>query len=261
MVKQQRFAKLRQLLARGPTRASAIMEALDISQPTFSRLWTEIRDGVVLGAGKARQYALRRDVPGVDAPISIFRVSEVGQVKPVGHIDPLQGGFYALTLADETTALLFHGMPYFLQDLRPQGFLGRLEPGKNRDLDLPSDILKWTDEQILKYISRRSEHAAGDLICGNESYARYISDLVKLKESLLPDTERSVRYPVMAEQAMQGEPAGSSTGGEQPKFTAVIQRSGKPNEIEHVIVKFSPKVETPSGRRWADLLICEHVTF
>lgn len=29
--------------------------------------------------------------------------------------------------------------------------------------------------------------------------------------------------------------------------------------VEHVIVKFSPQVNTPSGRRWGDLLICEHL--
>ena len=259
MTKAQRANKLQQLLMQGPAKAAAMMERLGVSQPTFSRLWSEIRHGVVLGAGKARQYALRRDVPGVDAPIPIFRISEAGQVAPVGQIEPLQGGFYALTLAEQTAPLLYQGIPDFLQDLRPQGFLGRMEPEKNRDLDLPADILKWTDEQTLKYISRRSEHAAGDLILGNESYARHISALASLTESLIPDTGRVNQYPVLAEQAMQGEPAGSSAGGEQPKFTAVIQRDGEPGTIEHVIVKFSPKVNTASGRRWGDLLVCEHL--
>ena len=58
---------------------------------------------------------------------------------------------------------------------------------------------------------------------------------------------------------MRGESPGSSTGGEQPKFTAAVQRSGEVEIIEHVIVKFSPQVDTPNGRRWADLLICEHL--
>ncbi|WP_133166858.1 HipA domain-containing protein [Solimicrobium silvestre] len=76
---------------------------------------------------------------------------------------------------------------------------------------------------------------------------------------LIPDVERAVRYPEMAEHAMQGESPGSSAGGEQPKFTAVIQRSGEHELFEHVIVKFSPKVDTLNGRRWGDLLICEHL--
>jgi hypothetical protein len=154
---------------------------------------------------------------------------------------------------------LFQGMPYFLRDLRPQGFLGRMEPGKNRDLDLPADILRWTDEQVLKYISRRSEHAPGDLIFGNESYARYLADAAKARSALVPRVERAERYPGMAEHSMQGEAPGSSAGGEQPKFTAVIAHGDEHDTIEHVIVKFSPQIDTVSGRRWGDLLICEHL--
>ena len=58
---------------------------------------------------------------------------------------------------------------------------------------------------------------------------------------------------------MQGEAPGSSAGGEQPKFTAAVERGGEGNMIEHVIVKFSPQVDTASGLRWGDLLVCEHL--
>ncbi|MBV6320949.1 hypothetical protein [Duganella violaceipulchra] len=150
-------------------------------------------------------------------------------------------------------------MPFFTRDLRPQGFLGRMEPGRNRDLDLPDNISHWTDEQILKYISRRSEPAAGDLILGNESCARYIESFAALERQVMPAGERVGRYPGMAEDAMRGESPGSSAGGEQPKFTAVIRREDEGVSVEHVIVKFSPQVGTPSGRRWGDLLICEHL--
>lgn len=259
MAKNNHVDKLEQLLMRRPARTRTILTTLEVSQPTFSRLWASIKDGKALGAGKARQYALRRPVPGVDAPVPLFRVSDEGQVAPIGHIDPLQGGFYALTPLEGNAYQVFEGMPYFLRDLQPQGFLGRMEPGKHRDLDLPADILRWTDEQVLKYIARRSEQAAGDLIVGNESYARHLSEVVKARESLVPALERAARYPEMAEHAMQGESPGSSAGGEQPKFTAAIRRSGEMETVEHVIVKFSPQVGTPNGRRWADLLICEHL--
>jgi hypothetical protein len=126
-------------------------------------------------------------------------------------------------------------------------------------LDLPADILRWTDEQVLKYISRRSEHAPGDLIFGNESYARYLADAAKARAALIPHAERAARYPGMAEHSMQGESPGSSAGGEQPKFTAAIAHGDERDTIEHVIVKFSPQIDTDSGRRWGDLLICEHL--
>lgn len=259
MAKTEHMDGLRKLLTRRPAKTATILAELAISQPTFSRLWSAITDGIVLGASRARQYALRRDVPGVDAPIAVFRISETGQVAPIGQLTALHGGFYSETYPNGTGYRLFQGLPYFLRDLRPQGFLGRMEPVRHRDLDLPADILRWTDEHVLKYVSRRSEHAAGDLMLGDESYARYIADMPKVRAAVIPDANRADRYPGMAEHSMQGEIPGSSAGGEQPKFTAVIQRQGEQENIEHVIVKFSPQTSSPSGRRWGDLLICEHL--
>ncbi len=259
MAKPLHQKKLQQLLAKGPAKTATILEALDVSQPTFSRLWATVKDGVALGTARARQYALRRQIQGVDIPVPIFRITEEGQVTPIGQLDAYQGGFYGLTLIDDSSTEIFQGLPYFLQDLRPQGFLGRMEPGKNRDLELPQDILHWSDEQVLKYISRRSEHAVGNLILGNESYARYLSDGTTIRDSPIPEAERANQYPGMAEHSMQGDPPGSSAGGEQPKFTAAIVRGDGIEKIDFVIVKFSPKVDTQNGRRWGDLLICEHL--
>lgn len=258
MSKNQNMEKLQELLKRKPEATSVILAALDISQPTFSRLWSTVRNGVALGAGKNRQYALRRHIPGVDAPVPLFRVLEDGKVEQLGQLHLLEGGFYALTPIEGTTYLLYEGMPYFLQDLRPQGFLGRMEPGKHPELGLPADILRWTAEQVLIYLSRRSEHAAGDLILGNESLARHLQS-TSTEENTVLASERAQRYPRMAEHAMQGEAPGSSAGGEQPKFTALIDRMDGQGTIEHVIVKFSPQVDSRSGRRWGDLLVCEHL--
>lgn len=259
MSKVDNLAKLLRILGQGPSKTAVILKELDVSQPTFSRLWTAVRDGVALGASKARVYALRRSVPGVHAPLPVFRVSSEGQAQPIGYLDVLQGEFYALTPLEGTSYDVYQGMPFFVRDLRPQGFLGRMEPGRHRDLDLPADILRWTDEQVLKYISRRSEHSVGDLILGNESYARYIESSAGEERSVISDEARAQRYPGLAEESMQGEAPGSSAGGEQPKFTAVIRRGDAGMPVEHVIVKFSPPLAMPSGRRWGDLLVCEHL--
>lgn len=260
-----RHHKLQQLLRSRPMRTAELLSQLGISQPTFSRLWSTVMDGVVVGAGKARIYSLRRPVAGVDAPVPVFRISAAGQVEPIGELTALQGGFYTFTSAAGGHQL-FQGMPYFLQDLRPQGFLGRMEPARHADLGLPTDILRWTDDHILQYITRRSEHAPGDLMIGDESYARYLADPGTTRGALIADPDRETRYPRMANEAMQGDPPGSSAGGEQPKFTAVIERTGSAGpgpgvdtSIEHVIVKFSPPTDSASGRRWGDLLVCEHL--
>nr|WP_315397758.1 type II toxin-antitoxin system HipA family toxin YjjJ [uncultured Duganella sp.] len=258
MTKERNIIKLQGILKQGAGKSAFLVKELDISQPTFSRLWAAVRDGVVLGAGKARQYALRRRVPGVAPPIPVFRVSERGNVDAIGYLDVLEGGQYAITPLQGTSFELYQGMPFFCSDLRPQGFLGRLEPARHRDLDLPANILIWTDEQVLKYISRRTENAPGDLILGNESYARHIESAAVEDTAVVLEDQRADRYPSMAEDAMQGDAPGSSAGGEQPKFTAVIRRNGG-ESIEHVIVKFSPPVSTAAGRRWGDLLVCEHL--
>ena len=259
MSKNQNIEQLQLLLRQGPSKATALVKSLAISQPTFSRLWTATRGGVVLGAGKARQYALRRQVQGVDVPIPVFCVTAAGHIAPMGQLDLLQGGFYAMTPLEGTHYDVYQGMPFFISDVGPQGFLGRMEPGRNRELDLPADIWRWTTEQVLKYISRRSEHAAGDLILGNESYGRYLESAAAQEASVIPDQRRGAHYPRMAEDSMQGEAPGSSVGGKQPKFTAIIRRADDARTIEHVIVKFSPKITTSTGMRWGDLLVCEHL--
>jgi hypothetical protein len=258
MSKDRNAERLQRLLARRPMRAATILAELNVSQPTFSRLWKSVDNGVVLGAGRSSRYALRRPVSGVAAPIAVYSVDGDGQVDAIGSVDPLQDGFFVLSAHEGSAHTLFEGMPFFMSDLRPQGFLGRLEPGRHRDLDLPNDILRWTDDQVLKYIARRSEQAPGNLIFGDESYARFLAEPIGAN-AIVAESARTTRYPAMAEHAMQGEPAGSSAGGEQPKFTAVVERGDAAGEFYHVIVKFSPPIDTASGRRWADLLACEHL--
>ncbi|MDB5775194.1 MAG: HipA-like N-terminal protein [Herbaspirillum sp.] len=249
---------LLRLLAQGPLDGVTVARALGISQPTFSRLWAGVEDGIAIGAARARRYARKRRIPGVDTPIPVFIVSEQGQASQIGLLDPLQGGWMALTSPDNHDYRLFEGMPFFLSDVRPQGFLGRLEPMKNRDLGLPEDILLWSDDQVLTYLARRGEHAAGNIFIGNESYGRFLASVHDDAE-ILDAGARAQVYPLLAEDAMRGDLPGSSAGGEQPKFTHLIRHAGDMPRFEHVIVKFSPRTDSASGRRWADLLVCEHL--
>ncbi|KAB8042043.1 type II toxin-antitoxin system HipA family toxin YjjJ [Janthinobacterium aquaticum] len=259
MTRNEQLEELLRLLAGGPVGMAQLTKSLGISQPTFSRLWACVEQGVTLGAGRTRRYALSRSVAGVATPVPVFQIDGMGRITPAGQLDALAGGFYTLEQAERNSPRLFQGLPFFIKDLRPQGFLGRMEPGKYPELELPADISRWTDAHALKYIACRSEQAAGNLILGNESYARYLADQATLAQSLLPEDQRAQRYVHMAQDAMQGEAPGSSAGGEQPKFTAVLQRSGPAERIEHVLVKFSPPLDSAGGQRWADLLLCEHL--
>jgi serine/threonine protein kinase HipA of HipAB toxin-antitoxin module len=63
-------------------------------------------------------------------------------------------------------------------------------------------------------------------------------------------------YVQKAEEVLANGEAGSSAGGEFPKFTALRMLAGQPT---HVIVKFSGSDGSSGSLRWADLLVCEHI--
>lgn len=255
-----RIDALRQLLTR-PMDAAEICTALGISQPAFSRFARTVPDLVTLGAARSRRYAMARSIPGVVTPIPVTQVSATGETRQLATLHVLADGWYALSSAEGSAYWLYQGLPPFIADLRPQGFLGRLEPRKYQELQLPDDILRWSDEHVLQYLSRRSEHAAGNLILGEESLARYWASRQQDDQTVLDADDQVRHYPAMAQAAMTGEPAGSSAGGEQPKFSCIVQDGGDAASatFRHVLVKFSPPVSTAGGRRWADLLVCEHL--
>ncbi len=69
--------------------------------------------------------------------------------------------------------------------------------------------------------------------------------------SLLSGERLHAALDEMALDLIRFQPVGSSAGGEQPKFLAVLE-SG-----QHVLVKFSPPRGTAYGERWHDLLHAE----
>lgn len=95
----------------------------------------------------------------------------------------------------------------------------------------------------------------GNFILGEPAYRLWLEQLQHPLERVT-DAQLEQAYPTRAQHAMQLGVAGSSAGGEFPKFTAVRELDGEP---AHVIVKFSGSDESPGTRRWSDLLVCEHL--
>jgi len=89
---------------------------------------------------------------------------------------------------------------------------------------------------------------------GHDDYSLNVANL-PLAAPSAPSGSSASSAPV-ADAALAGEDIGSSAGGEQPKFTALL-RDG--SDVRAVIVKFSERTSTPAGQRWADLLHCEHL--
>jgi hypothetical protein len=96
----------------------------------------------------------------------------------------------------------------------------------------------------------------GDLLLGEESLQRYLATRGSDIPTACDARSRSPHYDEMADLALEGEIAGSSAGGEHPKFTTTL-RQGR--AIRHMLVKFSPGGTDKVARRWADLLIAEHL--
>jgi hypothetical protein len=187
----------------------------------------------------------------------VYRIDEAGNVHPLGVLRTLMGGqYWWQPESPDHEYRLFDYLPWFIQDMRPDGFVGRAfaqRPGA--ELSLPAKLNNWTDDDVLLALSRRGEDHIGNLIIGEESIDRYLRSTQK-RDLGIPEHDRQQGYAVLANAAMAGDPAGSSVGGEQPKFAVVLKDGG---ECRHVLVKFSPSLASVEGQRWADLLHCEHL--
>lgn len=242
-------------LADGPKSSADLRRQLgDISPATLSRLVARLGQQVaVLGQSRATQYARLRDVRGSGRRFPLYRVDDAGNVHRFGMLLALSGGsFWWQPVTAGVRGVLYRHLPWFIQDMRPDGFIGRAFVGRvGSDLGLPSRLPDWSDDHVLVALARRGDDAIGDLIVGEESLARYLEKARQALPITSPDD-----YPRLAAEAMAGDPAGSSAAGEQPKFSTLCRRE---QQVLPVMVKFSPLLSSSEGVRWSDLLVCEHL--
>ncbi|MES2944068.1 MAG: type II toxin-antitoxin system HipA family toxin YjjJ [Pseudomonadota bacterium] len=222
---------------------------LGLSQPTVSRaLAPLIASGEVrsLGAARSRRYLLPRAVEGVGREVPVMRVDEHGAVTPFCRLLPLPGGRFWVDEADGVSQP-HDGLPWFLNDMKPQGFMGRTFAAAHPELQLAADPQRWNDDDALKAMVLFGDDLPGNLIVGEPAFERF--------HTLAQRASRAGSwqdYPALAEAAMQGSLPGSSAGGEQPKFCTI-------NHGRHVLVKFSPASDSVVSQRVRDLLVCEHL--
>jgi hypothetical protein len=256
MTRLQAENRLIATLESGAISSRELQNALGISQPQVSRLINSLGSRVLrLGRGKATLYAHARDLRGYGYEFPVYRVTENGDVEPIGTLFTLQGNQYWWAPVDSKGELFDH-LPWFIQDMRPDGFMGRAFAHRiGPQLRLPDLLQYWTDEHVLVALSTRGEDLMGNIIVGQESLGRYL-EMTRQPCASINTNDRLEVYPRLVEAALKGDPPGSSAAGEQPKFAALVEDS---DELRHVLVKFSPLISTPVGRRWADLIACEHL--
>lgn len=229
----------------GPMAGGDLARALGISPATLSRTYARYQHQVCrMGKTRGVKYALRRQVRGLTAPIPVYTIDTKGRGEQLGELDPLGNGqhWFEPARAEQGLGILYEGLPPYCVDMAPQGFLGRGFMAQHPELELPERLSDWTDDHRLIAIARHGDDCVGNLVVGRESMDLFLA-------SQPPAGKPS--YMKLANAATAGT-AGSSAGGEQPKFAAY-------NGQHHVIVKFTPGDGSPADERWRDLLICEAV--
>ena len=152
---------------------------------------------------------------------------------------------------------LYPDLPWFLDDLRPQGFLGRnFARAFGHGLGAQADPRFWSADLVVEALLRHGHDLQGSFVLGEAMLAEAQGRMLNTADAV-PASSRLAAYPNLADTMLAGEWPGSSAGGEQPKFTARLLEPGE--VVRHVIVKFSGRSGSPADRRWADLLVAEHL--
>lgn len=248
---------LRALLAQGGAwTGQQLQNATGKSQPSISLALGKLGSDVCkLGAARSTRYALTQPILGLPAQQTLTWTTPDGSLQTFASLHFLKSGqVYVRSHMDQETSkgadwLSPQGqLPWFLQTLRPHGFLGRqltrLRP------DFPADPDTWRTEQVLYMAINHAGDPPGALHLGGTTG--------RLAPMALRDAaHQATHFDSLAQAVTQTLPAASSAGGEQPKFlTEVDTPDGR---HQHLIVKFSPPRGTPFGERWHDLLHLEQL--
>jgi hypothetical protein len=246
-------AAIRQLLGRGPQSSRALQQQLGLSQPTVSRALAALGNELLrLGSGRSSFYSLRDSWPELPR-LPLRRVCEAGRLHALGELLPLRPAGFAVAAADGSVRPS-DGLPWWLADLRPQGFLGRAFAQRHAAaLGLPADVDAWSDRQVLRALATQGHDAVGNLLVGDAAREQF---LALPPPQAVPSRQRGAVFAQRAAQALAGDVPGSSAGGEQPKFTAFVETAHGP---AHVLVKFSLPEANALTTRWRDLLLAEHL--
>jgi hypothetical protein len=230
------------LSGRGVATSQELQDATGKSQPTVSRLVGGMSDRVLtLGRGRATVYASPQSIRGYPAQQPIWLTDEAGATRRAGTLSFLENDFLRVE-ADFGTFTTRDTLPWPLAPLRAQGFLGRLLAHRLSASGLETNPEQWSLGGIL-FAALQLHDAPGALTIGTTQSAQFppvlSADLASDLDAIAADVTSTL-------------PAGSSAGGEQPKFLAL-----RAADNQHVLVKFTPPRGTPFGERWHDLLVCE----
>ena len=248
--------RIQLLLARGPMASQQLLKEVAISQPTLSRTMAAMGADVVrVRNARSIQYALRDTVRGlVDIPV--YRVDTDGKIKRLGLLIPVRDDGFVMQQENGTT-LHSQGIPWWLLDMRPQGFMGRAYATRHAQaLGLPASIAEWSDAQALRALLAHGHDAVGNILLGDLARDRFIN---ASDPTPIPLHQKGEAYARLANEVASTGESWSSAAGEQPKFSAYSETKTETGTgCSHQIVKFTLPEDNTITERWRDLLLAEH---
>ena len=251
-----------EFLRHGVRNARELADDLAVSQPTISRALAEMNPVVTrIGSGRTTRYGLKEAIGDFGSAWPLYFINPSGAPEQIGTLHSLAGPVYWLEGAERWPSLfgeqfadnIFPGLPWFLDDMRPQGFLGRTFARRHgMSLGQGANPALWPNSAVVESLLRFGSNLAGALVLGHHA----LTDALAQPEIVVSAAEREAEYPAMALRAEAGAIVGSSAGGEQPKFLVTVAESESQCPV---LVKFSPPIASEAGQRWADLLYAERV--
>ncbi|MCC5854049.1 MAG: type II toxin-antitoxin system HipA family toxin YjjJ [Idiomarina sp.] len=250
-------------LRSGPRSAADIATRLGVDASTVSRQLNAINDQVIkAGSGRGTRWYLSRPLEHLDEArnLPIYRVSAHGRAERIANLysvypaDTYLVEYFRPTNSDAPPNMsrewtCYESLPWWLNDMRPQGFLGRLLAKKVRSSgeQLDADPRRWRDDHVLAILLKYPQDHVGNLLIGDVAYEAWL-------QRREPQPISDLAAAKIADAIAAGEHFESSAQGEQPKFTARLTEGD-------CIVKFSGVVEQTQEdgvpNRWADLLHTE----
>ena len=240
------------MLASGPMSAPIMREKAGFSQPTLSRAIAALGSDVVrIRNARSIQYALKDHARGLgDMPV--YRAGADGKIQQLGVLTPVRDDGFVMQQTDGVT-LHSEGIPWWLLDMRPQGFMGRAYASRHAQaLGLPSSIAEWSDTHALRALLVHGHDAVGNLLLGDMARSHFVNAPDPTPIAL---KGKGANYARLANALASTDDSWSSAAGEQPKFATYAETDQGPR---HLIVKFTVQEDNPVSLRWRDLLLAEH---
>lgn len=244
---------IRLQLSLAPQSGTQLAKKLGLSQPTVARALKSIsKELIQSGDKKSSKYHLVDLSRGFES-FPVFKINALGQIIEYGELTPVRpDGFVFKSIQGEKS--FTEGIPWWLYDMRPQGFLGRAYAMRwGNQLGLPQSLKDWSDSHSVHAMLLNGHDSIGHWVLG----ANCKNQVLNAPDAhLIKESDKPKAYLKLTVEAMNGDAPGSSAGGEQPKFTAYSETEEGPS---HVLVKFTELQDNPNSQRWRDLLLAEHL--